>query len=332
MKIESLDSFHALALKHNLNHILEEGNRSIIQFKNLHPDHDLSEKKAEVLIQQLREGGYFSKSIFYDPLIHPVFFNSLNFEVEAKMQFDPAILDGLIVEDYIIPTILEGHDHPTSQLLALEILERKLDSAMTIQLLKSYLKSANSAVREKTIAMLKHEKILAGRASFRTAEEFSDYKLQKEILRTTINAKSKTQKCEAHYLSYLFSKYKAPVDAEMVMYCMDSDYPDQFFLDLFQSYPKVLAHSFIKPFREGYGVHFQILLKIFKQMMDDSQIREAMVYALVHRQEGHFQKHQNSIISVWEQLTAIPFNGTIDAYLKWASSGNKRGSKTQGDL
>lgn len=329
VSINNMEKLQSIAQTQSLQKVIEEANRSLTEFKTLHPNYDLSAYDVQELIEKLRESDYFSSKIYYESDTHKISFSEGLFKGSGLEESKPVDLSQISISKELIETVLVQSKNTGLQIFVLDYVNQSSLEISVLALLTAYLQNENQIMRDRLITLMKAKQVISKAPYYAAISELNNYEIQKSILRLSVNSKAVSRRCDGHYLGYLFSNYRASIDARTVMACLDRGYPQQFTDHLFKSYPKDLAHAFIKPFREGYGRHFRTLLNAFTALMsaenaNDKQIMDAMKYALINRQKGHFERYQQAIIDSWEAISKIPYQGEIGVYLRWLA---RQGSK-----
>lgn len=135
--------------------------------------------------------------------------------------------------------------------------------------------------------------------------------------RLLTRAETLREKSRALFIAVMFSDVKAKAPIETLVHQFDRDYPINYFVKLFKSYPPSLLETFTEPFLEGYGDKQGRILEVFINFRDRPEIMKALYLALKSRGKGHFERFYGDVIEAWEKITGIKFTGSIDPYVKW---------------
>jgi len=86
---------------------------------------------------------------------------------------------------------------------------------------------------------------------------------------------------------------------------------------MFGAYSSDLLAEFTVPFKEGYGPHLKTILYLFSKKYSHPKILQALAFALINRNRGHFVPIQSEILQVWETMTGFKYLGSTHEFLAW---------------
>ena len=290
---------------------LEEINRAFQEAELIHGKLEVDHVPAKEIFNQLKNGGYTNSRIWLQfPMENLVFENGLfklpdlsNLEAFRSSKYPE------IPIDFIRKAFQDSM--PPVRLYALEYLTKNPEVKLLESILNGFIEEKEEFLELKYGELLRLEPYLS-----ESAKEIQPSLIQK-IEKYSKSNLILDHRANALFFAIQYTKLRPEADIPTLITMMDSGYPVKFLVRLFTEYPISLLESFITPFREGYGDKWELLLEIFSNFSNSKSILETMYYALEHRKEAHFASFQDKIITVWEKVSQIPFEGDLIIYRDW---------------
>jgi hypothetical protein len=299
---------------------LEELNRGLSEAELLHGQLSLQGVSAQELMRQLAEGGYLKPEVFIHPVESQIQFKNRKFQILSLPNSDPTSFS-LQVE--VSPKMLKTGLLDESAYVRLFTLDYLLHVEKThpvILVLKGLTFEDHHFLVSRYGELLRSEGFL-GKVPKKIPRP-----LLEKIKELISHAKSESEIANSIFFAVQYTDLRPKAEIPIIIHMLNSRYPVTFLVHFFKAYPRTLVEKFSVPFKEGYGDKWEILMEIFSHFTDSKILLDALYYSLAHRKEAHFAVFEDKIISTWEKMSKIKFEGDLKPFEVWLKM-KKKGYK-----
>jgi hypothetical protein len=305
---QDLDTLRGYAKQTILGSALEELNRAVQELGLRHGKSVIpQEAETASLILQLQEKEYLHYP-FYRYLSRPFLYENGSFHYP----------EGYFVKRYVASNVgkleliqLLKEKDPDYRLFALQYLEKNPKYPPVVSFLMAFMQETESSFFPYYVKVMKTSSFYENRDSFLPE------KLKQSIASLPLSSKEPSLRAEVIYLQVGFAGLKPKTDTDTFVALFDGDYPLNFMIHAFEQYGKEQLNPFVFPFKNGYGNQWEKLARVFAAFPDNPVTLQALAYALINRDKGHFASFQPVLLQVWEQMTGIQWEGDESPFISW---------------